>query len=153
MAVFIKRKYCDQACMGKGQMVENPGRDAKKYRHLRKPSCETCGTTENLGGHHKDKNWNNNDPSNLTTLCNSCHTSLHHAQGDIMTKKEKPPCYVCGKPSYRRGLCFGHLNRLKKYGSPYLTKKKIGRSYQLVADPGMQRYRRSHVSLLVRPTE
>ena len=135
---FMRRKYCNQKCMAKGQEIPNPGRNRLKYMHLKKPSCETCGSIENICGHHKDGNYNNNTDCNLMTLCGSCHTSLHHRQGDMLTKKEKTPCYACGKQSYRRGLCPTHLTRFKKYGSPYLTKIKIGRSYQLVWDRGIR---------------
>jgi len=66
----------------------------------------------------------------------SCHTALHHRQGDIMPKKTKPPCSVCGKPSSRLGFCNTHLTRFKKHGSPYLTKKQTGREWHLVEDRG-----------------
>lgn len=143
MGAFLKRKYCNQKCMGKAFEKENPGRNLIKYRYLRKPSCENCGTTENLCGHHRDGNWNNNHRSNLMTLCSSCHTSLHHAQGDIIRKKEKPPCYVCGKQSYRLGLCSTHLTRQKRHGSPYLKMRKIGPSWRLCEDSGIQNGRES----------
>lgn len=136
--VFMRRVYCDRACMAQAMTHAKPNRKAVQKRVLkyRKPSCEQCGSTENLCIHHRDRNWRNNHPSNLMTLCSSCHTSLHHQHGHLVQKKEKPPCSVCGKPSYRRGLCNTHLTRFKRYGNPCLKRKKIGRSWQLVEDIG-----------------
>jgi len=45
--------------------------------------CQCCGTSEDgkynnkLKVHHIDVNTKNNSPSNLITLCNQCHLSLH----------------------------------------------------------------------------
>lgn len=113
-------------------------RDGYRYhaRKMREESCENCGITETLCAHHKDRDWTNNAPSNIQTLCNSCHTSLHHAAGEIMPKTEKPPCMVCGKVSYRlsQRLCNTHRTRLRRYGNPLLTRKQIGSSWQLFMD-------------------
>jgi hypothetical protein len=136
--IFRRRKYCDQTCMAHAQMHKSPSRRAvqKRVRKFLGQSCEGCGTTQRLSIHHRDRNWRNNDPANLATLCMSCHTKLHHWQGDILKKKIQPPCYVCGKLSYRLGLCHTHLTRFKRHGSPYLTKRRCGSSYVLVEDHG-----------------
>ena len=133
---FLNRKYCNTRCMALAMMKEFPTRSAiqKRIAVHRKDSCESCGGQKRLGIHHKDRNWRNNELSNLQTLCASCHTSLHHAAGDIIKKKEKPPCMVCGKPSYRLELCSTHRTRARKHGNPYLTRKLIGASWQLVLD-------------------
>ena len=42
--------------------------------------CDACGdkkSTSNLEIHHKDRNRNNNEPSNLRVLCKKCHDKLH----------------------------------------------------------------------------
>lgn len=109
-AVFQRRKYCNRQCMAKGQ--EKPETTLtrnyltkKMARPYLKPQCELCATVRKLSIHHKDRNWRNNHPDNLQTLCASCHTSLHHRQGDILPPVQpKPPC-ACGKPSYRAGVC------------------------------------------------
>lgn len=44
--------------------------------HL-KECCDICGSTEHLQVHHLDRNIKNNSPSNLRTLCQSCHMKLH----------------------------------------------------------------------------
>ena len=113
-------------------------RDGYRFhaRKMRKEFCEICGNTKMLCAHHIDGNWTNNNPSNIQTLCNSCHTTLHHQQGDLGQKQSKPPCLVCGKPSYRltEKLCNTHRTRLRRYGSPLLVRKQIGASWRLVWD-------------------
>lgn len=48
-----------------------------KYREHKKPSCEVCGFVPvlliQLDVDHIDGNHNNNDISNLQTLCANCH--------------------------------------------------------------------------------
>mgnify|MGYP000871709821 CR=1 FL=1 len=46
------------------------------YQKRRKSRCERCGSTKNLMVHHKDHNRSNNEPSNLETLCWSCHEKI-----------------------------------------------------------------------------
>ena len=145
LKMFHRRQYCDMQCGALGRMKEFPTRCAllKRIAPLRKDYCEHCGVGEKLSTHHVDKNWRNSDPLNLMTLCSSCHTSHHHRQGDISPAKPKPPCTACGRPSAKRGLCNTHLTRFRKYGSPYLTKKRIGQSWQLVTVDGGQSGRES----------
>lgn len=52
--------------------------------------CRICGTTKNrarngglLDVHHRDRNKLNNDPSNLITLCRSCHTSIDQRKATL----------------------------------------------------------------------
>jgi len=115
-------------------------RDGYRFhaRKMREKSCVDCGTTESLCAHHINGDWTNNNPSNLQTLCRSCHTSLHHRQGDLIKKSDPPPCKVCGKPSYRlqERLCNTHRTRLKRHGSPLLKMKKTGVSWHLSWDHG-----------------
>jgi len=44
--------------------------------------------------HHKDRIRTNNDPSNLITLCRSCHKKEHFEIVSGETKK----CLICGEP-------------------------------------------------------
>lgn len=77
MGRFLVRRNCSQSC---GNTKANPtSKDAHHWRarRHRKPTCEECATTQNLHVHHKDRNHTNNDPSNLATLCASCHLRLH----------------------------------------------------------------------------
>lgn len=39
--------------------------------------CAECGSNRRLHVHHKDRDKLNNDPANLITLCNSCHSRTH----------------------------------------------------------------------------
>lgn len=135
LGVFRRRKYCDQKCMASGQIKKDATKSAylKRIHHLRGSSCEICGSTSNLANHHKDENWKNEEPSNLMTLCGSCHTKLHWQTGKKIPKKQLP-CKVCGKPSKGLGMCEKHYVRFKKYGDPYLTKRKIGSVFVLVRE-------------------
>ena len=49
--------------------------------------CETCGSTEYLEVHHRDRNRENNRLTNLQLLCRSCHRNLHFI---LLWKKKKP---------------------------------------------------------------
>lgn len=40
-------------------------------------TCEVCGSAEKLQLHHKDKNKENNQLSNIQLLCASCHGKAH----------------------------------------------------------------------------
>ncbi len=84
-AVYARRKYCDPRCMGLAHRKPDPSRDAYRKRAypMRKDRCESCGVAERLSIHHDNRNWRDNSPDNIKTLCTSCHTSLHHARGDI----------------------------------------------------------------------
>lgn len=52
--------------------------DTSRYQKYIKSSCEICGATKDLEVHHKDKNYSNNNPNNLMTVCSSCHQQIHH---------------------------------------------------------------------------
>lgn len=42
--------------------------------------CDRCGGRVNTATgeiHHKDRDPNNNDPTNLRVLCRSCHLAVH----------------------------------------------------------------------------
>lgn len=129
--VFNRRKFCNQECMAKAMHKDDPKRQAYNMRARKqslKPACELCAATEKLSIHHMDRNWRNNSPANLQTLCASCHTSLHHAAGDISPTREKPPCMYCGKPSYRSGVCSTCRTRIRRHGDP-----SIGRAEWLAS--------------------
>ena len=48
--------------------------------------CYFCGSKKILEKHHLDKNYKNNDLSNLLLVCKSCHHKLH---SKIYTPLEK----------------------------------------------------------------
>lgn len=41
--------------------------------------CQRCGATERLTFHHKDKNFQNSDLSNIVLLCTKCHGREHQS--------------------------------------------------------------------------
>lgn len=96
-------------------------------------TCASCGSTDRLQIHHLDSDQTNNDPSNLMTLCVSCHTKWHWTHGK---KPSSQPlaCSVCGKRADGLGFCEKHRLRFKKYGDPYLTKIRDGSRYVLVRE-------------------
>lgn len=39
--------------------------------------CHACGATDSVEVHHRDGDWLNNHPLNLTPLCHRCHRLVH----------------------------------------------------------------------------
>lgn len=91
-------------------------------RKLRKSACEQCGTEKNLHAHHINRDWSDNRPENIQTLCATCHLKYHWSMGHIM-EVGKRRCSVdgCDTISRRRGFCEKHFERMKKYGNPHQT--------------------------------
>jgi len=92
--IRILQKYCSIQCKNKCDKDDRRfsgvrdyviGRDGQK--------CTQCGSQEKLIVHHEDWIRTNNDPSNLKTLCRSCHAKEH---GDSTDLKETKLCAVCG---------------------------------------------------------
>lgn len=80
-AVYGRRLYCSLSCANS----QTKGGDSRSASHVQarkhlRSSCECCGSTQKLHAHHCDENWANNDPTNLQTLCESCHRSWHSTQ-------------------------------------------------------------------------
>lgn len=132
-SVFLRRKYCDRACMAKAQLSDNPS--ATYMRKFRKEFCENCGSRSQLGVHHKDEDRTNNSPANLQTLCATCHTRHHWANGK-QPRTRRGTCAVCDRPARKLGYCETHHSRYQRHGSPYLVKRRIGSTWQLVEDRG-----------------
>lgn len=54
------------------------GKSCRPHRDLiKKYKCDECNGRLNLGIHHKDLDYFNNNPKNLQVLCVSCHITLH----------------------------------------------------------------------------
>jgi HNH endonuclease. len=70
-SVLVEKKKgnYDQA----GKKNNNYKNGISTYTQHKKSKCQQCGSTKNLMVHHKDGNRKNNNPSNLETLCWSCH--------------------------------------------------------------------------------
>ena len=77
---FQKRIYCSKSCSAHRRQ-DDPNRNRAVFHRLarehRRECCAICGNTEHLQVHHLDKNIRNNSPSNLVTLCPTCHMKLH----------------------------------------------------------------------------
>lgn len=77
---FQSRIYCSKSCSAH-RRKEDPQRSRGVFHRLArehlKECCDICGSTEHLQIHHLDRNIKNNSPSNLRTLCQSCHMKLH----------------------------------------------------------------------------
>lgn len=74
---FLKRRHCSLRCANTRRVVQEDSHRWRARQIHRKVACEQCGATERLHVHHKDRRPANNDPSNLMTLCASCHLKLH----------------------------------------------------------------------------
>lgn len=125
MGSFLRRLYCNQACMAKGMegmKVVSPQNSRKQSRKSCRGQCEQCGRPRQSGRlyvHHIDENPLNNEPSNLKTLCGSCHR-LEHTRKSKGTPLPLRLCAYCTSPARKRGMCQKHYQRWKKHGDPFL---------------------------------
>lgn len=83
-SLSTKRKYCSKQCTNKSSKKTF----VAKFSTVRKmmlsrgmiKQCNRCGFNQYpliLGVHHKDRNRNNNELSNLEVLCPNCHSIEH----------------------------------------------------------------------------
>ena len=116
---FNRRKFCDRRCMAQNfdqRHSASAGWSASHHhaRQIMPPGpCNRCGTHAALDVHHRDHNFQNNNPSNLERICRSCHSMEH---------RKKSLCTICGNPQKGLGYCEKHYQRFKKYGDPLKTK-------------------------------
>lgn len=86
--VFRRRRFCNLRCSGDSMVTDAPTLGTLRSRSRRVPlarSCDHCGDSRLLNRHHRNGDKADNSPSNVQTLCASCHTRLHWATG-----KRKP---------------------------------------------------------------
>ena len=76
---FLARRNCSQSCANtRAEVVKDTHHwRARKHRQL---DCQKCGALDDLHVHHLDRNPSNNDPTNLQTLCSSCHLKTHWSE-------------------------------------------------------------------------
>lgn len=88
------KKTCNRSCSNKHRAgikykVGRPKDKVKDQRaiklriiELRGPRCEKCdyAKVEILHVHHRDRDRNNNDPSNLELICPNCHYEEHYLE-------------------------------------------------------------------------
>lgn len=138
-ANFLNRKYCGRACMAaayEGRIkVPNEKNSRRQSVKQAAPACEQCGKSKNLQVHHADENPMNNDPSNLRTLCVSCHRRCH-SPNFTATGEQRKPCEHCSAPSMKKGWCFTHLSRFKRFGHPLGKKRRTALGWVLMLHDG-----------------
>lgn len=126
LATFVRRKFCDRKCMAASMegviKVLNPKNSRRQSGKAVLPKCEWCGVETKRHVHHADEDPLNNAASNLRTLCASCHARSHSPNWDRTTGLRKP-CAHCSKDAQRKGLCWTHLTRSRRYGDPLATKR------------------------------
>lgn len=110
---YLAREHCSQSCANSRAEVGRSGHHWRARKHL-KDACENCAATEDLHVHHQDRDSSNDDPSNLQTLCDSCHLKLHWREdrdkrlaSNSMLANAQPPkaCVICQasfSPRHRR---------------------------------------------------
>ena len=136
--VFVKKVFCDRTCMARGYegtvKVPNEKNSRRQSAKTQGVACEHCQATAGLHVHHIDENPMNNNPSNLATLCGSCHQRWHRLHGRE-TLMRAGPCRICGAPHKGLGYCQKHYQRFRKYGDPFLTKQRGGSHALLLERP------------------
>jgi len=138
LTAFSKRVFCDRSCMASSMegvtKVVSKDNSYRQSSKAVKSECEVCGScNQRLHVHHVDGDPLNNGSDNLKTLCPKCHGRAHsymyNSEGT-----ERLQCKYCEKKATRRGICYTHLTRIKRYGSPFAKKKKIGKNWILSFD-------------------
>jgi len=77
-----RTKEFSERYKGEGNPNYQKGNEsAKRIVYENHKTCKKCNSTEDLNLHHKDKNRDNNDLSNLILLCRSCHSKEHRGEG------------------------------------------------------------------------
>ena len=104
---FLSRRTCSQRCGNSREAVQADSHRWRARQVEPRTKCEKCNTTERLHVHHKDRDVTNNDPSNLMTLCASCHLKLHWREdraermASILARTRRPSSdgkrYLAGK--------------------------------------------------------
>lgn len=97
----LNKKTCNRACANtyragiKYKIGRPKDKAIKQYAlkmrlsEIRGKVCEKCGYDkyEILQVHHKDRNKNNNELSNLELICPNCHYEEHYYFGKKLIKK------------------------------------------------------------------
>ena len=139
---FALRKFCNRRCMAASMegtiKILNAKNSRRQSAKRVRPTCEACGTSKRkMHVHHRDENPLNNSPSNLRTLCVSCH-SRSHSPNFTETGEQRTNCAHCSNPSIKLGLCATHLTRFRRFGHPLAKKRKIGSAWVLMLHDGKE---------------
>ena len=93
--IRVAQKYCSKRCKDRADKNDRHFGGIREYvieRDHRR--CTICGMLDKLIVHHRDWDRTHNDPSNLITLCRTCHAKEHF---DVVDTKIVKVCLVCGK--------------------------------------------------------
>ena len=71
----LRKYHCNGRHDGKFILYKE---DTVNYQKHKKEFCEICNSQNELEVHHKDGDRGNNTPTNLITLCESCHKRVHN---------------------------------------------------------------------------
>lgn len=126
---FSRRKYCNRQCMAMGmtgaiKAPPKPQSSRRRSAKMNAGACEHCGGSSYLHVHHKDENPLNNDPSNLATLCMSCHLKEHWRIWKA-TKFQPKQCKHCQRHARHLGMCGLHYQRYRRHGDPLLVRRQV----------------------------
>lgn len=127
--------FCSRTCVSASRTHQTPSRRALHARAAkhRKPACEHCGTARTLIVHHKDRDVNNNDPTNLQTLCQPCHVRAHWAD-----------------PTFRAQMLTSRHRRTTQPASGYKGVRASGSKWQAQIWTNNQRF---YLGLFTTPEE
>ena len=86
--MFSKRKYCNNHCQREHQCKAVKASASRMRAHsMAFNKCMRCGKIGRMDVHHKDENPLNNNPSNLETLCRSCHLLVHRHKSETRSSR------------------------------------------------------------------
>lgn len=104
------RGFCQTCISSKDDMDSTVRGQRDVYRKHKKDNCEECGFVPKhkcqLDVDHIDENHNNNDPSNLKTLCANCHRlkSWNHKNISVTERREMVEEYFKEQEEFKRSL-------------------------------------------------
>lgn len=91
--IRLAQQYCSKKCRNRADKNDRRFSGVRDYVLGRDGfKCAQCGANSSLIVHHKDWIRTNNDPSNLLTLCRSCHRKEHF---EVTVKDETKKCFIC----------------------------------------------------------
>lgn len=129
LSVFGRRKFCGRECMAasmEGRIkVLNEKNSRRQATKQRGPTCCECGDGEGLSAHHRNGDPLDNSPTNIATLCQSCHMKGHWRIWK-QTARQETACLYCESRSRKLSMCQKHYQRWRKYGDPHVTKRGVG---------------------------
>lgn len=73
-------KMGDKNPSWKGDFASEQAGRLRGYRQNQALKCKKCGSTIKIHRHHIDRNTLNNNISNISFLCSSCHAKLHYKE-------------------------------------------------------------------------